>query len=122
VSRESQRPAWSSAGVTALLERLEAEGWADQAEVIRAAAAAGGTISRDAVYEICGYEDSRMLRGFTLPTTRITRDLQQRGIVADGVEPVLNTIYHGGTKAAEFRIPAEMETIIAQSQDSDIAE
>lgn len=67
VSRESQtRPEWSAAGVAALLERLENEGWS-QAEVIREAASRGGTIDRETVYEICGYEDDRMLRGFTLP-------------------------------------------------------
>ena len=113
VSRESQpRSGWTEAGVSALLERLETEGWS-QADVIRAAASLGGTIDREAVYEICGYEDDRMLRGFTLPTVRMTRDLQQDGIVADDVEPVLTTIYRGGVKAAAFRIPAEMVAILS---------
>jgi PIN like domain len=52
VSRESQaRPEWSATGVAALLERLENEGWS-QAEVVRVAASRGGTIDREAVYEI----------------------------------------------------------------------
>ena len=46
-------------------------------------------IDREQVYEICGYEDYRMLRGFTLPTSRMTRDLQREGIVAEDVKPVL---------------------------------
>jgi hypothetical protein len=118
VSRESQsRPEWTEAGVSALLERLETEGWS-QAEVIRVAASLGGTINREAVHEICGYEDDRMLRGFTLPTVRITRDLQHDGIVADDVEPVLTTIYRGGVKAAAFRIPAEMVTILTADRTS----
>jgi hypothetical protein len=113
VSRETQpRPEWSEAGVSALLERLETEGWS-QADVIRTAASLGGTIDRESVYEICGYEDDRMLRGFTLPTIRITRDLQRDGIVPDDAEPVLTTIYQGGVKAAAFRIPAEMTAILA---------
>jgi len=114
VSRETQqpRPVWSEAGVIALLERLETEGWS-QAGVIRAAASLGGTIDRESVYEICGYEDDRMLRGFTSPTVRITRDLQRDGVVADDVEPVLTTIYRGGVKAAAFRIPTEMVAILA---------
>ena len=113
VSRESQpRPQWSEAGLSALLERLETEGWS-QADVIRVAASRGGTIDREEVYEICGYEDDRMLRGFTLPTVRITRDLQRDGVVADDVEPVLTTIYRGGVKAAAFCIPAEMVAILA---------
>lgn len=122
VSREGPKLSqWSDAGVAALLERLEIEG-RDQAEVIRVAALHGGTIDREQVYEICGYEDDRMLRGFTLPTSRITRDLQQEGIVAEGVEPVLTTIYHGGVKAAAFRIPAEMAAIITRDQPSETVE
>jgi hypothetical protein len=122
VSRERpQLTQWSEAGVAALLERLETENL-DQAEVIRVAALHGGMIDRDQVYEICGYEDSRMLRGFTLPTSRITRDLQQEGIVAEGVEPVLTTIYHSGVKAEAFRIPAEMVAILARDQKSEAVE
>jgi hypothetical protein len=114
VSREfQQRALWTPAGVTALVERLETEG-RDQAEVIRAAALHGGTVSRDEVYEICGYQDDRMLRGFTLPTARITRDLQREGLVVEGVEPVLTTIYRDGTQAAAFRIPAEIVAILAE--------
>lgn len=119
VSRESQsRPEWSEAGVSVLLERLETEGWS-QADVIRVAASRGGTIDREEVYEICGYDDDRMLRGFTSPTVRITRDLQRDGVVADDVEPVLTTIYRGGVKAAAFRIPAEMVAILAADSTPD---
>jgi hypothetical protein len=122
VSREGPNLSqWSEAGVAALLERLETEGL-DQAEVIRVAALHGGTIDREQVYAICGYEDDRMLRGFTLPTSRITRDLQQEGIVAEGVEPVLTTVYRGGVKAAAFRIPAEMTAILTRDQASETFE
>ena len=122
VSRENPQLAqWSEAGVAALLERLETEGL-DQTEVIRVAALHGGIIDRDQVYEVCGYEDDRMLRGFTLPTSRITRDLQREDIVAEGVEPVLTTIYHSGVKAAAFRIPAEMAAILTKDQESEAVE
>jgi hypothetical protein len=121
VSRERQRSLWSAAGAAALLDRLETEG-REQADVIRAAADLGGTINREDVYAICGYQDDRMLRGFTLPTARITRELQQDGIVADGVDPVLTTVYRGGVKAAAFRIPTEMVGILASDQAPEDAE
>jgi hypothetical protein len=122
VSRDRQHlTQWSEAGVAALLERLETKGL-DQAEVIRVAALHGGMIDREQVYEICGYEDDRMLRGFTLPTSRITRELQQEGIVAEGVEPVLTTIYLSGVKAAAFRIPAEMAAILTRDRASEAVE
>jgi PIN like domain len=75
VSREiQQRALWTQVAVTALLERLETEG-RDQTEVIRVAALHGGTVSREDVYEICGYQDDRMLRGFTLPTAAGTASM-----------------------------------------------
>jgi len=110
VSRETSRPPWSRAGVGALLERLEMEGW-EHAMVIRVAATKGGRIDREDVYELCGYDDDRMLRGFTRPAARITRDLQAEGLVSQGVEPALTPLYIG-VKAAAFRIPAEMVTIL----------
>lgn len=119
VSREAQaKPLWSADGVAQLLERLDVEGW-EQADVIRAAARSGGTIDRQAVYEIAQYNDDRMLRGFTRPAARITRDLQAEGVVADGVQPALAPIYQGSVKAAAFRIPVEMVAILADDETSD---
>jgi hypothetical protein len=57
---------WTTEAVTELLRRLDAERQL-QADVIREAAALGGTISRQAVYDICGYDDERMLGGFHSP-------------------------------------------------------
>lgn len=111
VSRETSRPTWSSTGVFALLERLEAEG-REHELVIREAARRGGRIDREDVYDVCGYDDDRLLRGFTRPAARITRDLQEAGVVASHVEPALTPIY-AGSWAAAFRIPAEMVTILA---------
>jgi hypothetical protein len=118
VSREvSERPAWSPTGVFALLENLTTEGW-DHAEVIRAAARNGGIVDRETVYEICGYDDDRMLRGFTRPSARITAALQRQGVIADGVEPALTAVYEGGVKAVTFRIPKEMVLILAKDSEN----
>lgn len=112
VSRESEEhPAWTEAGVAALLEALEIEG-REQADIIRAAAQLGGTVDRDVIYAIGEYDDDRMLRGFTRPTARITRDLQAAGLVANGVNAALTPIYRGGVKAVAFRIPSEMVSIL----------
>jgi hypothetical protein len=117
VSRETTLlPTWSAAGVAELLKCLETEG-CEQADVIRVAAARGGSIIRDEIYQVCGYDDDRMLRGFTRPTARITAELQRAGIVADGVDAALTPIYRGGVRAEAFRIPAEMVTILTTEQD-----
>jgi hypothetical protein len=108
--------AWTQAGVVALLERLDAEGW-EHADVIREAAALGGRIPREVIYEVCGYSGDRMLRGFTRPAARITRDLQAEGIVSEGASPVLTPLYEGGVKAIVFEIPTEVVTIIRDLHD-----
>jgi len=103
--------AWSAEAVQELLRRLDAEGQV-QADVIRTAAELGGMIDRETVYEICGYDDSRMLRGFTRPAARITSDLQREGLVADRVTPMLVPLYPDDVRAAGFRIPAEVVAIL----------
>jgi len=118
VSREAlQHPTWSPSGVFALLEHLVDEGW-DHAEVIRTAARNAGVVDRQTVYEICGYDDDRMLRGFTRPSARITASLQRQGVVADGVEAALTPVYEGGVKAVAFTIPKEMIAILAEDRES----
>lgn len=107
---------WTSEAVTQLLLRLDAEGQA-QADVIREAAALGGTISREDVYGLCGYSDDRMLRGFTRPTSRITADLQRAGLLPDPVTPVLKPLYPDGVRASGFRVPAEVVAILRGSTD-----
>ncbi|MEV0726245.1 PIN-like domain-containing protein [Micromonospora purpureochromogenes] len=102
---------WTAEAVAELLRRLDAEGQV-QADVIREAAALGGTIGREALYGICGYDDDRMLRGFTRPTARITTDLQLAGLLPDPVAPALKPLYPEGVRAAGFRIPAEVAAIL----------
>jgi hypothetical protein len=121
VRKETEtQPVWTRTGVLELLERLESEGW-EHGEVIVAAAKNGGTIDRSEVYEICGYSDDRMLRGFTRPSSRITSVLQGEGLVAEGVEPPLTPLYHGDVKAGGFRIPAEMVAILGSTSDEPLS-
>ena len=107
---------WNSDAVHELLRRLDAEG-AVQADVIRYAASQGGLIDREKIYEIAGYAEDRMLRGFTRPTARITRDLQIEGVLDDGVEPMLSPIYQDVT-AIRFEIPLDVVEILAIGDDS----
>jgi hypothetical protein len=107
---------WSSDGVNELLSRLRHEGL-PQAAVIEEAAWLGGIIDRAAVYEICGYDSSRMLRGFTRPTTRITLELQDEGSVPVGVKPILETLYPDDVRTSGFRIPDEVVDILQDEQD-----
>ena len=107
---------WTADAVRELLFMLDVEG-APQAEVIRVAGQAGGVIGREAVYELCGYDDDRMLRGFTRPTSRITADLQRAGRLGDNVAPMLTALYPDGVRASAFRIPHEVVEILASMRD-----
>ncbi|RSN07288.1 hypothetical protein DMC63_35315 [Streptomyces sp. WAC 05977] len=107
----TEEPRWSAEAVHELLRRLDVEGVV-QAEVIRFAASQGGLIDREKVYEIGGYPEDRMLRGFTRPTARITRDLQSEGWVDEGVEPMLTPVYQD-VSAIRFEIPLDVVEILA---------
>lgn len=114
--KETLRTQWSRGAVAELLRRLDAEG-REQADVIRTAAEHGGIITRDEVFEIGGYEEDRMLRGFTRPTARLTRVLQDEGILDGEVEPMLTPQYEGGVLAVKFEIPLEVVEILSNGQE-----
>ncbi|EME63698.1 PIN-like domain-containing protein [Amycolatopsis decaplanina] len=107
----AEEPRWSAEAVRELLRRLDVEG-AVQAEVIRFAASQGGLIDREKVYEIGDFHKDRMLRGFTRPTARITRDLQSEGLLDEGVEPMLTPVYQD-VIAIRFEIPLDVVEILA---------
>ncbi|MEC3978198.1 PIN-like domain-containing protein [Amycolatopsis sp. H20-H5] len=115
----TEAPRWSAEAVRELLRRLDAEG-AVQADVIRFAASQGGIIDREKIYEIGGYDSDRMLRGFTRPSARITRDLQNDGLVDEGVEPMLTPIYQDVT-AVRFEIPLDVVELLAADAGNDSA-
>jgi len=110
---------WNRRAVHELLRRLELENWV-HARIIRAAARQGGVIDREQVYEIAGYDEDRMLRGFTRPTARITKALQDEGLLSEAVEPALTTVYEGGVLAVRFEIPLEMVEILSLDGDADL--
>jgi hypothetical protein len=110
-------PAWTAAGVEALLAALDRDGGAEQAALIRAAAARGGRIGRAEAAEICGVGDDRALRDFTAPVARVTRELQDAGAVAPEVEPALVVDLHGGVRPLAFRVPAGITAVLGPERD-----
>ncbi|MEU8154493.1 PIN-like domain-containing protein [Micromonospora sp. NPDC048986] len=103
---------WTAETVDDLLDRLRIEGRRDLAEVILEAARQGGTISRDAVYAICGYSNDRLLVGFTRPTARITASLQAEQRLPEAVTPMLTALYRGPGRLYAVRIPPEVTEIL----------
>lgn len=108
----SRSAEWTPVAVHELLRRLDHEG-REQADVIRFAAEHGGIATREEIYQIAGFAEERMLRGFTRPSARITRALQESGILDGDVEPVLTPHYDGGVTAVRFEIPLDVVEILS---------
>lgn len=107
-------PEWNAEGLAALLQRLDDERPV-QAMVIRAAAVRpNGQVPRALVYELAGFEEGRTLRGFTRPVGRITRQLQEEGLVPWGVAPALEAVYEHGVQATCFAVPPDVQRILAK--------
>jgi hypothetical protein len=107
----SHLPGWTRAGLTELLNRLDQEGYF-QADVIRTAVMQEGQVSRQQVYEIGNLDPDRTLRGFQQPINRITRQLRQEGIIAEGAGPVLRTFHGHDGRATHFEIPADVRQLL----------
>ncbi|GAA3621556.1 hypothetical protein GCM10022223_43060 [Kineosporia mesophila] len=112
VSQETAQEVWPEAAVTALIEQLDDEGY-PQADVIRQAAANGGSVSREEIFEICNFDSDRMLRGFTRPCSRITSYLKNSGVLPREVQPCLRPEFDKEGIAKAFLIPPEMVDVLA---------
>lgn len=103
---------WTPEAFAELLERLRAEGWWAQADVIEFAAGHDGWVSRAVVYQIAEYPLERTLRGFTRPPRRITRLLVAEGLVDHEAWWPLQTRYEAGVQATHFVVPPEFSAFI----------
>ncbi len=103
---------WTVKAYTEAMRTLSAGGHVVQVQAIRAAVSSGtGLVSREDVYALGGYDESRTLKGFTRPVNRIQADLVDRGLLdeesADLLEPVYPPVT-GYARATAFRVPMEV--------------
>ncbi|MBM6404623.1 DUF4935 domain-containing protein [Phycicoccus sp. CSK15P-2] len=110
-SEPVREAAWTKEAAHELLARLDAE-TDPRAEVIRFAAVNGGYIKRSEVFLLCGYDEDRMLRGFTRPVRRITRSLIDDGLLPAEPVDVLIPDYGTGVVARGFFVPDEVVGLI----------
>jgi PIN like domain len=105
---------WTLEGVQELLDRLSEEGQ-PQADIIRFAAENDGFVSREKVYELAGFDENRMLRGFTRPPNRIAQQLRDHGVIPNGALDVLTAVYDPAfsyVQACGFEIPDELIPLV----------
>ncbi len=105
---------WTLAAVGALLTRLDREAHV-QADALRLATPDhDGRVTRDEIYELGGFDDDRMLRGFTRPFKRLTETLQSEGAIPVGVAPIFVARYPDGVKASYFSVPSEVPRLLEE--------
>lgn len=102
---------WSERSYVALLDRLRAEGYAAQAEAIVAAAVNGDCfVSRSQIYRLGGYAETRSLRRFSLPATRVMLGLVEEGQISEGAMDPLTAIYDGPGRTIGYQVPDVFST------------
>lgn len=100
--------AWRFEDYIALIAGLERDGYGDRVEVIRTAARNGGSILREAVYDLAEMsEEDRSLRHFATPALRHARRIE----VSDDGERILasplSALYEGPGKTIGYEVPPE---------------
>jgi PIN domain-containing protein len=105
---------WTLEAVSALLERLDQEAPVQAAALRLATPDKSGRVSREKIYELGGFADDRMLRGFTRPFRRLTEVLQSEGAIPAGVSPIFVARYPDGVKASYFGVPSEVPQLLQE--------
>jgi hypothetical protein len=105
---------WTLPAVDSLLARLDQEARV-QADALRLATPDhDGRVTREKIYELGGFNDDRMLRGFTRPFKRLTEVLQSEGAIPMGVAPIFVARYPDGVKASYFSVPSEVPRLLEE--------
>ncbi|MFC4609038.1 PIN-like domain-containing protein [Streptomyces maoxianensis] len=110
---------WTAEALTTFMAELMAR-YPSRVKAIVAAAANGGFVDRETVYERAGYSPTRMLRGFTQPIGTLARDLQLAGVLQGGEPFLLTTVYGHSTDpswAKGFRIPPEVIPLLREQYE-----
>lgn len=117
LTEEVETTGWTRELVEKVLELLAGSRAAVQIKAIRFAIQHDGVVTRDDVYELGAYSESRSLKGFTRPTNRATQTLRDSGDLPEDAEELLEPIYdmnvRGYQRAKGFRIPLEVVRLYA---------
>jgi predicted nucleic acid-binding protein len=100
---------WTSEALEALVDLLLGQAHV-QAYALLEAAQNDGFVSRATVYEIGGYDETRMLRGFTRPVKTAAKRLEEQGMTVGDADRLLVAVYDpdfDAVSASGFRIAPE---------------
>lgn len=112
----SAGPGWSRNSVQRLVDELRAS-YPVQSRAIHQAHTNGGYVTRDEVYYLAGYSPDRSLRGFTRPIERLTRMLEEEGLLPYYAPAALSPQYDfaatGNNKALGFELSQDFDAAYA---------
>jgi hypothetical protein len=118
---DTESGGWSFETMGQFLARLSQEGRRAQEQAIRLAALRGGSVERQIIFTIGGYEEGQSLRGFTRPINRIVQEFRDQGIVPPSAIDVLQTEYDPSSGlpagwATGFRVPDTLIPLVLEWQ------
>lgn len=94
-----------------LVQAMTKAGYPDRSEVLRAAAAAGGYLTREQAVAAAALQPGSGLKGFTRPFNRVAEELRETGAIPadlpDPLAPQYNPNISGYQRALGFRVPDE---------------
>jgi hypothetical protein len=105
---------WTRNALEELLRRLAIRAPVQQ-KVLDAALKSDGFVSRQAVYELGAYKESRTLRGFTRPVTGACAQLRAEGTLPADAPDALEAVYDGRfsyVQAAGFCVPRSLLQLV----------
>lgn len=121
---------WLFRDYLALISGLERDGYSDRVDVIRTAGQNGGSILREAVYQLADMtEEDRSLRHFATPALRHAKRIEASGDEERTLLNPLSALYEGPGKTIGYQVPPEFvefehlmvflrEAMLKQSDDA----
>lgn len=98
---------WTRAALDELLSRLAVRAPVQHA-ALTSALRTDGFVSRDTVYKLGSYPETRTLRGFTRPVLGVCQQLRSEGQLPQEAPDALEAVYdpaHSYVQASGFRVP-----------------
>lgn len=113
VTPEKVEPSgWTQEAYLEVITKLLRKHHVQVAVIFEAIKNGTGYVSRDQVYELGHYDESRSLKGFTRPVNRFTEEAQEKGLLPDDAEDLLLPDYDpaikGFQRARGFFVPMEV--------------
>jgi hypothetical protein len=112
IPEEVEPSGWTQKAYLDVITKLLRKHHVQVAVIFEAIKNGTGYVSRDQVYELGHYEESRSLKGFTRPVNRFTEEAQEKGLLPDDAEDLLLPDYDpaikGFQRARGFFVPMEV--------------